>query len=89
MANKRKLKKNINQVCAELMIDAVAATLYGVKKQENNQDALLYTILKMQADFISRISHTEPGLPAKAYFNDLRKDFAAHVSDVADLIQNA
>ena len=40
--------------------------------------------IKVRNDFIRRISHPEPGMPAKKYFKTLREDFAAHASDIVD-----
>ena len=88
MANKRTLKHAINGICEELFVECVAASLYGTEKHEENSDALLSTILKLQADFSSRVSHPEPGMPAKEYYKDLRNKFVAQASEVADQISN-
>ena len=86
MANKRTLKHAINLICGELFTEAVAASLYGNEQHESNADALLFSIVKMQASFISRVSHPEPGMSARTYYKDLREKFAAEVSDIADHI---
>jgi len=85
MANKRTLKHAINGICEELFAECIAASLYGAKHKENS-DALLFSILKMQSNFISRVSHPEPGMPARAYFRDLREKFSAQASEIADQI---
>ena len=36
----------------------------------------------------SRISHPEPGIPAKQYFKDLREKFTAQASEIIDQINN-
>ena len=41
-------------------------------------------ILRRQDDFICRVSHPEPGMPAKQYFKALRDDLAKQ----ADAIVN-
>lgn len=88
MSNKRTLKQTINLVCGELFVEAVAASLYGNETHADNSDALLFSILKMQNHFISRVSHPEPGMKAKKYFRDLREKFAAQVSEIVDQINN-
>ena len=88
MANKRTLKQTINLVCEELFAEAVAASLYGNEKHAENSDALLFTILKMQREFICRVSHPEPGMKAKTYFRDLREKFTAQVGEIIDQINN-
>ena len=88
MANKRTLKRAINGICDELLAEGIAASLYGTNKDTGNADALLFSILKLQASFIARVSHQEPGMTAKEYFKDLREKFAAQVSEIADQIDN-
>lgn len=88
MANKRTLKKAINQICEELFSEAVAASLYGNEMHKENTDALLVAIIKTQCNYISRVSHPEPGIVAKDYYKDLRENFAAQASEIADQIIN-
>lgn len=88
MANKRTLKHAINGICEELFAECIAASLYGAENHKENADALLFSILKMQSNYITRVSHPEPGLTAKTYFKDLRDKFSAQVSEVIDQINN-
>ena len=86
MANKRSLKRSITLICEELFAECVAASLYG--QNRDGAEALIYSTIKMQDDFIRRISHPEPGMPAKLYYKDLREKFAAQVGDMVDQINN-
>ena len=88
MANKRALKKAINQICEELFTEAVAATLYGNQTHKDNTEALLVAVIKTQRNYISRVSHPEPGIEANKYYKDLRDKFAAQASEIADQINN-
>ena len=88
MANKRSLKKVINVVCEELFTEAVAASLYGNEGYKENTEALLLSVVKIQQEFVCRVSHPEPGMPAKNYYKDLREKFAAQVSEMVDQINN-
>lgn len=88
MANKRSLKRAIKLICGELFTEAVAASLYGNEAHHDNAEALLYAVVKMQSNFVSRVSHPEPGLQAKAYYRDLREKLASQVSELADQINN-
>jgi hypothetical protein len=88
MANKRTLKRAINLICEELFSECVAASLYGADKHTENAEAMLFSILKMESDFISRVSHPEPGMPPRIYYKKLREQFAAHASDLADQVNN-
>lgn len=88
MANKRTLKRAINLICGELLTDAVAASLYGNDKHRDADDALLFSIIHMQRNYIARVSHPEPGMSPKRYFLDLREKFSAEVGEVVDRINN-
>ena len=88
MANKRSLKCMINLVCEELLIECVAASLYGNEKNKDNAEALMFSILKLQSNFICRVSHPEPGMSARQYYKDLREKFVAAVSEKEDQVHN-
>lgn len=86
MANKRTLKHAIKGICEELLVECVAASLYGAGNHKDNAEALLASILRTQVDFVARVSHPEPGMPPKAYFKDLREKFSAQVGELIDHI---
>lgn len=88
MANKRSLKKSINLICEELFAECVAVSLYGTEDNKDNAEALLFAIVKLQNEFISRVSHPEPGMKPKTYFKDLREKFSGQVSDILDQINS-
>lgn len=88
MANKRYLKKSINYICSELFSECVAASLYSGKPNQENVDALLTAILAVHANYLSRVSHPEPGMKAKAYFRDLIGKFNKEAADLVDQISN-
>jgi hypothetical protein len=88
MANRRNLKRNINFICSELFAECIASSLYNGHPDQGNVDALLTSILKMQNDFVNRISHTEPGTSAKTYYRKMIHDFNKHVDEIIDQINN-
>ena len=88
MANKRSLKYAINLICEELLAEAIAASLYGNDQHEENADAVLFSIIRLQGDYISRISHVEAGIKPKKFFAILRENFAKEVNEVVDHIHN-
>jgi len=87
MANKRSLKKIINYICSDLFSECVATALYSNKKQED-VNAVLSAVLILHSDYIRRVSHPEPGMQPKAYYDDLKKRFNAQVSETVDNIAN-
>lgn len=86
MANKRTLKRAISTVCEELMVDCIAASLYGKGNHQDNAETLLRTIIRVESDYLSRVSHAEPGMKANAYFKKLREDFTKQASEILDQI---
>ena len=87
MANKRTLKKAITAICEELFAEGVAIALYGPRPKKD-VEALLFSIGKMQNNYITRVSHPEPGMSAKAYYQDLRDKFGAEVSEIMDQLNS-
>jgi len=88
MANKRSLKRCIKLISEELFAEAVAAALYGNEPNTENTKALLSSIVRLQDDYLSRVSHPEPGMAATKYFKNLREKFSAEVGEIVDQINN-
>jgi len=42
----------------------------------------------MEDHYIKRISHPEPGIPAKKYYKDLREKFSSQVNEILDQINS-
>ena len=89
MSNKRNLKRSINVICDELFAECVAASLYGGANEKADVESLLVSVAAMRDDYISRLSHPEPGIPQKEYFRKLISSFTEHVNEMADHINNA
>ena len=86
MASKRHLKQKIDLICEELFAECVAASLYGQNRE--SAEALIFSTIKMRNNFVSRISHPEPGMSAKAYYKDLREKFAAQAGELLDQLNS-
>ena len=84
--NKKDLKKTINAICSDIFAECVAMSLYHGKTDEANTEALLASILATRDDFISRISHPEPGMPPKKYYDHLANDFSKQMGEILDQI---
>ena len=74
MANKRTLKHAINAICEELFAECMAASLYGAENHKDDAEALLFSILKTQSDFVARVSHPEPGLTPESLLQRLARE---------------
>ena len=86
MANKRTLKRAISQICDELFAECMAASLYGNDNSKDGATDLLFSIIKLESHYISRVSHPEPGIKPKQYFKDLREKFSAEANGIVDQI---
>lgn len=88
MPNRKDLKSTINNICSAVFAECVAMSLYHGKTHEENVDALLESILAIRNDYISRISHPEPGMKKKEYFDHLAHSFTEQITEIIDQISN-
>ena len=88
MPNRRDLKRTINNMCSDVFAECVATSLYHVPTDEANVDAILKSIITIREDFISRVSHPEPGMKRKDYYNHLANSFIEQITEVIDQISN-
>ena len=84
MANRKYLKKIINNICQELFAESIAISLYGEKNTVVDTEALLSSIMDINRNYVNRISHPEPGMPAKVYFKDLIDNFNKDTCEIID-----
>lgn len=84
MASRRNLKKNVNYIAGELFAECLVSSM-SEKADKKKADEILTQILLMQDEFISRISHTEPG-NVKGFYKKFRSDFNAKVDEIVDAI---
>ena len=88
MASRRELKKNVNYIAGELFAECVVCSLLIPGTDKQKADDVMAKILKMQDEFISRISHTEPG-NVKGFYKKFRSDFNSNVVEIIDEIGRA
>ncbi|MDD7318125.1 MAG: hypothetical protein SOZ80_09480 [Prevotella sp.] len=88
MTKRRNLKKTINNVCGDLFAECIASSLYNGKPDNEHVNIILASIISIHNDYVRRISHPEPGMTAKCYYNHLRRDFDKSVDEVIDSICN-
>lgn len=87
MTKRRFLKTDIKMTCNDLFNECVAMSLYH-NVNIDNTTALLHSIVKTQKDYVSRVSHVEPGMKSQMYFKDLINNFKSQVSEIVDQINN-
>ncbi|MEG1685802.1 MAG: hypothetical protein RR319_07660 [Bacteroides sp.] len=86
MASRRLLKKNVNYITGELFTECLVNSLYVPKTDKVKADELMGKILCIQDEFLSRISHTEPG-NVKGFYRKFRDDFNVQVNAIIEEIE--
>lgn len=85
MANRRELKKTVNYISGELFAECLVNSMFVPGTDKAKAEELMAEVLKMQDEFLSRISHTEPG-NVKGFYKKFRADFNAKVNEIIDAI---
>ena len=80
MASRRELKKNVNYIAGELFTECLINSMFIP-----GTDKAMAEVLRMQDEFVSRISHTEPG-NVKGFYKKFRVDFNAKVNEIIEAI---
>jgi hypothetical protein len=88
MTNKRVLKRTINCACGDLFAECVAAACFTQKHDLADVDALLTCIIRINNDFVRRISHPEPGIRPRVFYNQLIADFSKQALELEDQIRS-
>lgn len=85
MASRRELKKTVNYISGELFAECLVNSMYVPGTDKAKAEELMAEVLKMQDEFLSRISHTEPG-NVKGFYKKFRSDFNTKVNEIIDAI---
>lgn len=78
--NRRELKKDVNYLCSGLLAECITRVQYE-KAPAENAGAVMESILMMQSDIVSRISHVEPGC-TRLFFKKLREDLSDRTEEL-------
>lgn len=87
MASRRKLKKNVNVIIAELLTHCLVQEALNPQIDREKLDEVFRDLFTINSEYISRISHTEPG-NAKKYYRDFRDKFSNDISEVMSKMAN-
>lgn len=83
MASRRDLKRDISYVIGDIFTECLIYKELVPGTDKNAAEKLIVDLLRIDNEFITRISHTEPG-KAKEYYRALVKDFQKEISAVID-----
>ncbi len=87
MANKRMLKKKLNEAGSEMFAECMAAYLDVHDEDLKQVDDILTTILKTHNDYVKRVSYPEPGMSKKVYYQTLWNGFTKQAEEIRDNIK--
>ncbi|MCQ2069015.1 MAG: hypothetical protein MJY68_07995 [Bacteroidaceae bacterium] len=83
MASRRDLKRDISYVIGDLFTECLIYKELVPGTNQKEAEKLIVDLLRIDNEFITRISHTEPG-KAKEYYRALVKDFQSEITKVID-----
>ena len=83
MASRRDLKRDISYVIGDIFTECLIYKELVPGTNQKEAEKLIVDLLRIDNEFITRISHTEPGT-AKQYYRTLVKDFQKEISTVID-----
>ena len=87
MASRRDLKRDISYVIGDIFTECLIYKELVPGTDKDAAEKLIVDLLRIDNEFITRISHTEPG-KAKEYYRALIKDFQKQISEVLDKLTN-
>lgn len=90
MASRRGLKKDLNYLYSDLMLDAFAAYSNSESQDDQKANTLLKRISGNYADFVRRVSHTDGKQNkkvVKAYYQGLWKSVLDDVLGISEEIE--
>lgn len=85
MAKRRNLKKSINMVCADLLMECLAVKQNHPGIKDADVENIARSIVVMQDDFLSRLSHVDKRQVTR-FFNQLEDDLAVSTNEIIDQI---
>lgn len=86
MASRKDLKKNVSCIITELISECFIRQEIVPGTDKNAAEAIIAELISTDADFICRISHTEPG-SAKLYYRKFYTDFNQKIEEIIGKIE--
>jgi hypothetical protein len=83
MASRRDLKRDISYVIGDIFTECLIYKELVPGTDKEAAEKLIVDLLRIDNEYTTRISHTEPG-KAKEYYRALIKDFQKEISEVID-----
>lgn len=81
MASRKDLKKNVSCIITELISECFIREEIVPGTDKEAAEAIIAELIRTDADFICRISHTEPGC-ARQYYRKFYADFNQKIDEI-------
>lgn len=85
MAKRRQLKKAINQIATELMIECIAVRHNNKSVAPADIENIAMSILQLQEDYIARLSHVDKH-QVRRFFAQWHEDLSVSTNEIIDAI---
>ena len=85
MAKRKTLKKAVNMMCTDLLIELIGAQNSATGAAEQDVENIAESILLMRNDFVKRLSHVDKK-QVKRFFNQMEEDLSTSTNDIIDQI---
>jgi len=85
MAKRRDLKKAINTMCSDLLIELLAAQQSNPNIPKEDITNIAESILLMQDDFTSRLNHVDKQ-QVDRFFDQIEEDLIVSTNEIVDHI---
>ena len=85
MAKRRELKKAINMISDELLVELLGVGQMHKNVPVGDLENIAQSILLMQNDFVSRLSHVDKK-QVRRFFSQLKEDLSVSTNEIIDNI---
>lgn len=85
MAKRRELKKAINMISDELLVELLGVGQMHKNVPVEDLENIAQSILLMQNDFVSRLSHVDKK-QVRRFFSQLKEDLSVSTNEIIDNI---
>ena len=85
MAKRRQLKKAINMMGADLLMECLSVKQTHPSIKEEDVENIALSIISMNEDFVSRLSHVDKR-QVRRFFQQLKEDLAVCTNEIIDHI---
>lgn len=85
MAKRRELKKAINMISDELLVELLGVGQMHKNVPVEDLENIAQSIMLMQNDFVSRLSHVDKK-QVRRFFSQLKEDLSVSTNEIIDNI---